>query len=236
MKSSEIPPIITIDGPSGAGKSTVARKLAKTLGYDYIDSGALYRIVAWQAVQQNIDENNDENLADLCRHLDVRFLIENGRCSILYRGEDVSDVIRSPEISMIASRISARKVVRDYVTALQIRMGKAGKVVLEGRDAGTAVFPEAPIKFFLDATAEERGRRRFKELQEKGKNVNLEQVTNDIKQRDANDSSRQHAPLMPAHDAVTIDSSTLTVGEVVARMIEIVQSKKMKGVQVNGYK
>jgi len=230
----EVAPIITIDGPSGAGKSTVARELARTLGYDYIDSGALYRIVALESVQQNIDQNNDENLAEVCKTLDVSFLIENGRCSIIHRGQDISDALRSPDISMIASRISARKVVRDHLTALQREMSKAGNVVLEGRDAGTVVFPEAPVKFFLDATAEERGRRRFKELHEKGKKVNLEQVTSDIKQRDANDSSRRHAPLVPAHDAVIIDSSPMTVGEVVARMIEIIQSKKTKGVQVNG--
>ena len=226
--------IITIDGPSGAGKSTVARELARMLGYDYIDSGALYRIVALEAHQEHIDENDDENLAGICRTLDVSFLIEEGTYSIMYRGRDISDALRSPDISMIASRISARKVVRDHLTGLQREMGKEEKVVLEGRDAGTVVFPEAPVKFFLDATPEERGRRRFKELQEKGEQVNLEQVSSDIKRRDANDSSRRHAPLVPAHDAVIIDSSPMTVGEVVTRMIEVILSKKTKGVQVNG--
>jgi len=226
--------IITIDGPSGAGKSTVARELARMLGYGYIDSGALYRIVALEAHQEHIDENNDENLAGICRTLDVSFLIEDGTYSIMYRGQDISDALRSPDISMIASRISARKVVRDHLTGLQRGMGKEGKVVLEGRDAGTVVFPEAPVNFFLAATPEERGRRRFKDLQEKGEQVNLEQVTSDIKRRDANDSSRLHAPLVPAHDAVIIDSSPMTVGEVVTRMIEVILSKKTKGVQVNG--
>lgn len=226
--------IITIDGPSGAGKSTVARELARMLGYGYIDSGALYRIVALEAHQEHIDENNDENLAGICRTIDVSFLIEDGTYRIISRGQDISDALRSPDISMIASRISARKVVRDHLTGLQREMGKEGKVVLEGRDAGTVVFPEAPVKFFLDATPEERGRRRFKELQEKGEQVTLEQVTSDIKRRDANDSSRRHAPLVPAHDAVIIDSSPMTVGEVVTRMIEVILSKKTKGVQVNG--
>lgn len=234
MSSFEAVPIITIDGPSGAGKSTVARELAMILKYNYIDSGALYRIVALEVLQRNIDENNDENLAQICTDLDVRFLTENGRCSIMYRGKNISDAIRSPEISMVASKISARKLVRDHLTALQRKMGKRGNVVLEGRDAGTVVFPEAPIKFFLSASAEERGKRRFKELREKRRKVDLEQVTNEIKQRDANDSSRRHAPLVPAQDAVIIDSSAMTVEEVVARMIEIVRSKKMKGVQVNG--
>lgn len=227
-------PIITIDGPSGAGKTTVARKLATALGYDYIDSGALYRIVALEVAEKNIDENNDEDLAQICSDLEVNFLVEDGKSRIICNGRDISDAIRSPEMSMIASRISARKIVRDHLTALQREMGRGGKVVLEGRDAGTVVFPEAPVKFFLDATAEERGRRRFKELREKGKNVDLEQVTNDIKQRDANDSSRRHAPLVAAHDAVIIDSSPMTAEEVVARMIEVVRSNTMKGVQVNG--
>ncbi|RLA93818.1 MAG: (d)CMP kinase [Deltaproteobacteria bacterium] len=218
--------IITIDGPSGAGKSTVARKLALILGYDYVDSGALYRIVALKAIQQKIDENNEEELISICKDIDVSFLIENEKCRILYKGEDISDSIRLPEISMVASRISARKVVRDHLTELQREMGKKGQIILEGRDAGTVVFPEAPVKFFLEASVEERSKRRFKELKLKGINVNLDQVTKDIIKRDSNDRSRCYAPLVPAPDAVIIDSSQMTVEEVVSRMIEIIQSKK----------
>ena len=138
-------------------------------------------------------------------------------------------IIRSPEISMLASRISARKAVRDQITALQRKIGEKGKLVLEGRDAGTVVFPDAEVKFFLDATPEERGKRRFKELTLKGFSVSLEQVTQDIITRDHNDSTRSHAPLKPAPDAVIINSSAMTVEEVIARMMEVIQEKKIRG-------
>ena len=218
-------PVITIDGPSGVGKSTVSRKLASILGYDYIDSGALYRIVALRAIQQKIEENSDDDLVRICKSLEVTFFNKNGKYKILCQGQDISDFIRTPEISMLASRISARKVIRDQLTALQRRMGKTGRIVLEGRDAGTVVFPGASVKFFLDATAEERGRRRFKELRLKGINVNLKQITRDIIKRDQNDRSRRHAPLVPAPDAVIIDSSAMTVEEVTSRMMEVIQLK-----------
>lgn len=221
--------VITIDGPSGAGKSTVARRLSSILGYDYIDSGALYRIVALEAIQKKIDGKNDKDLLPICEDLKVNFLVENGNYKIIYQGRDVSDSIRTPEISMLASRISAKKVVRDRLSALQRRMGKRGHIVLEGRDAGTVVFPDAPVKFFLDATPKERGRRRFEELRLKGIDVNLAQVTNEVMKRDENDRSRRHAPLVPASDAVIIDSSHMTVEDVVTRMTEVIQ-KKLKGV------
>ena len=218
--------VITIDGPSGAGKSTVSINLAKRLGYNYIDSGALYRIVALEAAQKKIPEDNDEEVVRICEDLNIIFLNENGNIKILNRGENVSGLIRAPEISMLASRISARKTVRDSLTALQRRMGERGRMVLEGRDAGTVVFPDAWVKFFLDATPEERGRRRFKELKLKGLDVTLEQVTQDIIKRDHNDSSRSLAPLKPATDAVVVDSSAMTIEEVVARMMEVIQTKK----------
>lgn len=219
--------IITIDGPSGAGKSTVSCKLASLLGYDYIDSGALYRIVALEAVQKNIAEENDAELARICTNVEVTFLNKNGKIKIINQGRDVSEMIRAPEISMIASRISARKNIRDCLTNLQRKMGKKGHLVIEGRDAGTVVFPKAPVKFYLDATPEERGRRRFKELMRKGLSADLEQVTQDIIKRDHNDSTRSHAPLKPAPDAVIINSSAMTIDEVVARMMEVIQAKKI---------
>lgn len=218
-------PVITVDGPSGAGKSTASQELARALGYRYFDSGALYRIVALAAREQAVGEEDDEALARLCAGLEVSFRNENGRACIYCQGRDVSDMIRTPEISMAASRISTRKVVRDALTAFQRKTAEAAPLVLEGRDAGTVVFPEAPVKFFLDATSEERGRRRFRELRKKGLNVTLEQVTQDIITRDLNDRTRSHAPLVPADDAVVIDSSAMTVTEVVARMIEIIRNK-----------
>ena len=220
--------IITIDGPSGAGKSTVSLGLANLLGYTYVDSGALYRIVTLEALQKKIAEENEDALVDLCKNLEVTFCNKNGKITILNHGHDVSEQIRSPDISMLASRISARKAVRDQITALQRKIGEKGKLVLEGRDAGTVVFPDAEVKFFLDATPEERGRRRFKELTLKGLSlsISLEQVTQDIITRDHNDSTRSHAPLKPAPDAVIINSSAMTVEEVIARMMEVIQAKK----------
>jgi CMP/dCMP kinase len=221
--------IITIDGPSGAGKSTVSLGLANLLGYTYVDSGALYRIVALETLQQKIAEENEDALVDLCKNLEVTFWNKNGKITILNHGHDVSEQIRSPEISMLASRISARKAVRDQITALQRKIGEKAKLVLEGRDAGTVVFPDAEVKFFLDATPEERGKRRFKELTLKGLSISLEQVTQDIITRDHNDSTRSHAPLKPAPDAVIINSSAMTVEAVIARMMEVIQAKKIRG-------
>jgi len=215
--------IITIDGPSGAGKSTVSLGLANLLGYTYVDSGALYRIVTLEALQKKIAEENEDAWVDLSKNLEVTFRNKNGKITILNHGHDVSEQIRSPEISMLASRISARKAVRDQITALQRKIGEKGKLVLEGRDAGTVVFPDAEVKFFLDATPEERGRRRFKELTLKGLSISLEQVTQDIITRDHNDSTRSHAPLKPAPDAVIIDSSAMTVQQVIARMMQVIQ-------------
>ena len=221
--------IITIDGPSGAGKSTVSLGLANLLGYTYVDSGALYRIVTLEALQKKIAAENEDALADLCKNLEVTFRTTKEKITILNHGRDVSEQIRFPEISMLASRISARKAVRDQITALQRRIGEKGNLVLEGRDAGTVVFPDAEVKFFLDATPEERGRRRFKELTLKGLSISLEQVTQDIITRDHNDSTRSHAPLKPATDAVIINSSAMTVEAVIARMMEVIQAKKIRG-------
>ena len=217
--------VITIDGPSGAGKSTVSRTLANALGYKYIDSGALYRIVALETIRQHIDESDDNDLARICRDIAVTFSNDNGKQKIICGGKDVSELIRKPEISMIASRLSARKITRDYLTVLQRRMATNQKIVLEGRDAGTVVFPDAKIKFFLDATPEERGKRRFEELTLKGLQVDLEQITHDITERDNNDRSRHYAPLLPAQDAVIIDSTAMTIDEVVARMIQTIKQK-----------
>ena len=219
--------IITIDGPSGAGKSSVGRKLASLLGYGYIDSGALYRIVALEAVQNNIAEENDAELSQICTNLEISFLNKNDKIKVINQGRDVSEMIRAPEISMIASRISARKSVRECLTNLQREMGKNEHLVIEGRDAGTVVFPEAPVKFYLEATPDERGKRRFKELMLKGLPVSLEQVTQDIIKRDHNDSTRSHAPLKPAPAAVIINTSAMTIDEVVARMMEVIQAKKI---------
>ncbi len=156
--------IIAIDGPSGAGKSTITRLLSKRLGYLYIDTGAMYRAVALAVQRSGIAADDEGAVAALCREVEIAFVRTDGCCHVLLNGEDVSDFIRRPEISLLTSKISARKVVRDFLVEQQRELGKDGGVVLEGRDIGTVVFPDADLKFFLSASAEERGKRRYLEL------------------------------------------------------------------------
>jgi cytidylate kinase len=217
--------IVAIDGPSGAGKSTVAKSLAKRLGYMYIDTGAMYRAVALKAKRDGVDINDSAALSRLCENAKIGFVPDNGGLRTILDGEDVSEAIRTPEMSMAASAISARKEVREALLFLQRRMGENGGVVLEGRDVGTVIFPNAEAKFFLDATLEERGRRRYKELAAKGNSVTLEQTIEDVRKRDMNDSSRDIAPLKKADDAVLIDSTGLSVEEVVEKMINAIEEK-----------
>lgn len=217
--------IIAIDGPSGAGKSTVAKLLARRLGYIYIDTGAMYRAVALKAKREGVDINDNATLNRLCGNVKLEFVPDNGGLRTILNGEDVSEAIRTPDMSMAASDISARKEVREALLVLQRKMGEKGGVVLEGRDVGTVIFPNAEAKFFLDASLEERGKRRYKELAAKGMDVTLEQTTEEVKKRDINDSSRDIAPLKKAGDAVVVDSTGLGIEEVVDRMIGVVKDK-----------
>lgn len=219
--------IIAIDGPSGSGKSTVAKLLASRLGYMYIDTGAMYRAVALQAKRDSVDINDSSALNRLCDNIKLEFVPDNGGLRTILNGEDVSEAIRTPEMSMAASDISALKEVREALLVLQRRMGETGGVVLEGRDVGTVIFPNAEAKFFLDASLDERGKRRYKELAAKGMDVTLEQTIEDVRKRDDNDSSRDIAPLKKADDAVVVDSTGIGIEEVVERMIEVVSKKEM---------
>jgi cytidylate kinase len=203
--------IIAIDGPSGAGKSTVARLLAERLGYVQIDTGAMYRAAALLIEQSGIDVADLDALEHFCKKLDIRFENNQGRQRVIANGTDVTHQIRTPEMSRLTSRISVLKPVRDALLVSQRRMGKRGGVVLEGRDIGTVVFPDAELKFYLFASAEERGRRRFEELSSKGVKVTLEETINDVVKRDLQDSERDIAPLCQAKDAVAIDSSSLGI-------------------------
>ncbi len=219
--------IIAIDGPSGAGKSTVSKLLALKLGISYVDTGALYRIVALEALKAKIELDDDQALACICSRLDVSFWhTGNANWKILSQGKNITLPIRMPEISSLASKISAKKAVRDGLLELQQKMGENGGVVMEGRDVGTVVFPDSPVKFFLDATLEVRGKRRHIELAETiGSDINLKEVTGKIKKRDSDDSSRKLAPLKMAEDAIVIDSSEMGVEEVVARMLKVIEEK-----------
>ena len=227
-------PIVAIDGPSGAGKSTVSKKLAELLGYVHIDTGALYRAVGLAASRRGIAYDDDAKLADLMASLDLA--LEPGTAAHGSRaflgGEDVSAQIRTPEISMAASAVSARKPVRAGLLALQRRLGGKGGSVLEGRDIGTVVFPDAEAKFFLTASDEVRVRRRYEELRAKGTDVTLEQTAAEVAKRDRDDSQRDLAPLKAAEDAEIVDGGAWTIdetAEILAEKVRAIERRLARG-------
>jgi cytidylate kinase len=214
--------LITIDGPAGAGKTTVSRALADRLGYRYIDTGALYRGVALAAKIERIDPENNVELKQLCSGLKLALLENKGGVRLFLSGEDITDRIRTPEVTMLASAVSAKPAVRDYLLDLQKNLGREKAAVFEGRDMGTVVFPDADVKFFLDASTRTRALRRYEESKfDTGQS--LDEVERDIQRRDHNDSSRDVAPLKPAPDAIIIDSTDLSITEVVGRMVSYVK-------------
>jgi len=215
------PTIVAIDGPAGAGKSTVARALAERLGFTLVDTGAIYRAVALSATRAGIPFDDDAGLMAIVDGLEVDFHLEDGLNHVLLAGEDVTPLIRTPEISMGASTVSARPAVRTGLLELQRRLAletEAPGAVLEGRDIGTVVFPDADHKFFLTASAEIRAKRRYDELVSRGADVRLEDVLADQARRDHQDSTREVAPLKPAEDGEIVDSTELGIEEVVSRM------------------
>lgn len=218
--------IIAIDGPSGAGKSTVAKALAERLGYLYIDTGAMYRALALKAKEKGIEIRDEKALTKLASEIDINFVNSDNKTYIFCNGQNISDAIRTPEMSWMASEISKIEGVRREMVKKQRQMGKMGGVVLEGRDIGTVVFPNADVKFYLDADLEERGRRRFRELLEKGQEVNLEKTIKDIMERDQNDMNRDHSPLRKADDAILIDSTNLSIEEVIKEMMNVISLAK----------
>lgn len=217
---------MAIDGPSGAGKSTLSKLLARILGYINIDTGAMYRCVALAASRRGIDPGDGDALGRLCNGLHIDFIREEQGERVLLDGEDVSSAIRTPEVSLLTSRVAASASVRQAMVRLQRQMGEHGGVVLEGRDIGTIVFPLAEVKFFLLATARERGRRRYEELRARGMAVDLEQTIAEVEARDAADTAREHAPLLQAPDAVVIDTTTLTIEQVLAEMLRVVGERR----------
>jgi CMP/dCMP kinase len=219
-------PVIAIDGPSGAGKSTIAKLLARRLKYAYIDTGAMYRAIGWKATREGIDLADEHALAELVSRTKVTFNGGSADPKVSGDGRDVSGEIRTPEMGMAASAVSRSKTVRARLLELQRELGADGGVVMDGRDIGTVVFPDAEVKFYLDATAEERGRRRYQELKEKGLDVELARITGEIAMRDLQDSRRDIAPLRKADDAILIDSSRLTVEEVLERMLGEIGSRR----------
>lgn len=212
---------VAIDGPSGAGKSTIAKKLAEILHIDYIDTGAMYRAIGYKIKKKNVDMYDEGTLNELLA--DTVVDLHEGR--ILLDGEDVSSVIRTPEMSKMASDCSALAAVRQKLVELQRHMAKSKSVIMDGRDIGTNVLTDARFKIYLTASVEERARRRYKELLEKGEAVTLQEVEEDMRRRDYNDSHRQLNPLRKAEDAVEIDSTAMTMDEVVERILNIVDGR-----------
>lgn len=216
--------VITIDGPSGAGKTTVSKGLAARIGYRYIDTGALYRGIALLTSEMGIAKDDEEGMAKACESVSLRFELSDGDLRLLSGSRDISDLIRTPEISMRASAVSALKPVRAFLTVLQRRLGEERGVVFEGRDMGTVVFPKADLKFFLDADAHIRAERRFEELKARGADVEFKTVKEELIQRDKNDRSRAIAPLKAADDAIHVDATAMDAEAVIEVMAEKVAS------------
>ena len=214
--------IVAIDGPAGAGKSTVAKAVAKRLGYRYMDTGAMYRAVAWKVMRRGADPDDESALGGILESTEVDLGADH---SVMLDGVDVSGAIRTPEVGQMASRVSGMPVVRRRMADLQRAMGRNGCVVAEGRDMGTVVFPDAEVKVYLDASPETRARRRFRELAGRDSALTLEETLADVTRRDRRDKERAVAPLRKADDAVLIDSTTLSVEAVIEKILEEVKMK-----------
>ena len=217
--------IIAIDGPAGAGKSTIAKLIAKQLNLVYIDTGAMYRAVGLKAKRNNIACSEQEKIEEMLKNTEVELKNEDGATAVYLDGENVSKEIRLPEISRMASDISAVPVVRYAMVEMQRAMAKKTDTILDGRDIGTFVLPNADVKIFLTASVDERAERRYKELIARGENVKKEEVRSDIEKRDYNDSHRALAPLKKADDATEVDTTGMTIDEVCEKIISIVRNK-----------
>jgi cytidylate kinase len=217
--------IVAIDGPAGAGKSTVAKRLADELGYTYMDTGAMYRAFAWKVMQEAIDLGDERSLRKILQETKIDLKKDDSRLRVFLDGVDITDRIRTPELSQTASKVSTLRAVRERMVELQRAMGREGGVVVEGRDIGTVVFPKAEVKIYLDASSEERARRRFEELRAQGKEINLKETLKEMDERDRRDQERELAPLRKAEDAVVIDSTTLDAEGVMERIMREVTNK-----------
>jgi cytidylate kinase len=219
--------IVAIDGPSGAGKSTLAKRVAREFGFMYLDTGAMYRALALKVLREGVDLTDEDRMAHLVPLTEIDLAERAGTLQVFLDGEEVSASIRTPEVSQMASRVSALGVVRRRMLELQRAVGRRGSVVAEGRDIGTVVFPEADVKIYLDASVKERARRRFDELRAAGGPVSLEETRREMEERDRRDSERDLAPLRQAADALAIDSSKLDADEVAARVIGEIRKRAL---------
>ena len=217
-------PIVAIDGPAASGKSTTARLVAERLGYRWVDTGAMYRALALKVVREKIKPWEEGRLREMLGRTEVRLEEGDGGLRVLLDGEDVTDLVRSPEVIRAVSWVCALPFVREAMVQLQRRMAAGGGVVMEGRDIGTVVVPDAEVKVFLDADVRERARRRWRELREKGMDVSLEDVERELEERDRKDSAREHSPLRRAPDAILVDTTNLSVEEQVERIVRMVKA------------
>jgi cytidylate kinase len=219
--------IIAIDGPVGSGKSTVARRVAGLLGYTHLDSGAMYRAIAWKALRDGVPLDSPAQLGALAESARIDLVSRDGKLRVILDGEDITDLIRTPAVSNAASIVAVVPGVRHPMVAEQRRTGAKGGVVMEGRDIGTAVFPHADLKIYLDASPEVRAGRRWSELQEKGEPIEIEKVLADVIERDRRDKSREMSPLVRAADAVVVDNTAMDAEET-ARVIVLLAQEKIK--------
>jgi len=215
--------IIAVDGPAGSGKSTTARQLAQKLGYLYLDTGAMYRAFTLKVLREKVDPDNLEALEKLAEQTEIKLVPDASGIRVYLDGEDVTDLIRTPEIDRVISKVSRVKVVRERMVTLQRKIGKDGGIVAEGRDIGTVVFPNADVKIYLIASPQERARRRLKELQAKGVAISFEEVLADIQRRDKIDSTREISPLKKAADAIEVDTTNLSIDEQVEKIYRIIR-------------
>ena len=207
--------IVAIDGPAGAGKSTVAKEVARRFSILYIDSGAMYRAVAWKALQEKVDVADEKAVTEMASNMKIDLRPADGGTRVFVDGKEVTDAIRTPEVTDASSKMATIAAVRGILVEHQRAMGRSSGVVMEGRDIGTVVFPDTPFKFYLDASVGERARRRKKDLEQAGYEVELEQLERDVAERDKRDSTREVAPLRRAEDAMSIDTTGMTIDEVV---------------------
>ena len=217
-------PVLTLDGPSGVGKGTICLLVAKNLGWHILDSGSLYRLLALSA-GDNVDLNNVMQLADLAKDMQIEYVTSGDTLGIYLRGENVSEAIRTEATGVLASKVATIPEVREALLDKQKAFAKAPGLVADGRDMGTTIFPEAELKIFLTASAEERAKRRYKQLKDKGIDANLSQLTVELEERDERDSTRSASPLLAADDAIVIDTSDLSIDEVCNQVMQLVEQR-----------